>query len=73
MKVVRDVLGMSPDDPRYESCQEIGKRIEVLLAASKDPLRQAIVTLLDYDSGDIEEYATLIYDVIQLLPPEKVP
>jgi hypothetical protein len=73
MKMIKDIQAMSPSDPRWQACQELGKRIEVELAASKDPLREALTALIDYDGGDIEEYATCIYDVIKLLPPEQVP
>jgi hypothetical protein len=70
---VQTILGVSPDDPRYGSCQQLGSTIEAELNASKDPLRQAIVKVLNYDDADIEEYAMLICDVIRLLPPEEQP
>jgi hypothetical protein len=73
MKIIRDILGMSSSDPRWAHCQQLGKQIEIELAASRDPLRKAIVALLDYDGGDGEEYAMHISKVISLLPPEKVP
>jgi hypothetical protein len=70
MKIIKDIQAMSASDPRWAPCQELGVRIETELAASKDPLREAIVALIEYDGGDIEEWATCIYDVIKLLPPE---
>jgi hypothetical protein len=71
--VVQTILGLSDLDPRYKHCQELGQRIEAELNVSKDPLRRAIVELLNYDNGDIEEYAWHICKVISLLPPEEVP
>ena len=64
---------MSDLDPRYKHCQALGQHIEIQLAASKDPLRKAIWELLNYEDGDIEEYAVHIVKVIDRLPPEQVP
>ena len=73
MRAVKTILGLSPDDPRYENCQRWGKMIDIMLAASRDPLRRAIVTVLEYQDADIEEYAMLICKMIEKLPPEQVP
>ena len=51
----------------------MGATIETHLWATKDPLRKAIVEVLDYEDGDVEEYAALICRMIKLLPPEQVP
>ena len=55
-------------DLRYEPCIRMASRIRTELEASTDPLRHAIVTVLKYDGGDIEEYLSYVCAMIDLLP-----
>jgi len=71
---LRNLISSLPpkDDLRYETCQSLAQVIEKELGSSAEPLRRAIVTVLEYDGGDIEEYMLYLCAMIALLPKPPV-
>lgn len=66
---MRNLISSLPkDDLRYATCQRLAQIIEKELGLSTEPLRRAIVTVLEYDGGDIEEYMLYLCAMIALLP-----
>lgn len=60
---VDNLRDMRSDDPRYDSCQEYAGIIEGFLKKPDDKI-QALDNVLAYDSGDIQEYASILVETL---------